>query len=126
MKRRVLVVEDNVDAAQTLMRLIRLMGHDVAYALDGLSALEAARRFRPQVILLDIGLPDFNGHNIARQIKWDPNLQRTRIIAITGRPLHEVRRKALDAGCEQVFAKPMDPQVLEELISAQAENRYDR
>ena len=117
MKRRVLVVEDNLDAVQSMTRLIRMMGHDVAYALDGLSALEAARRFRPQVILLDIGLPDFSGHNIARQLKWDPALQRTRIIAITGRPLQDIRQKALDAGCEDVFAKPMDPEVLERVIS---------
>ena len=117
MKRRVLVVEDNLDAVQSMTRLIRMMGHDVAYALDGLSALEAARRFRPQVILLDIGLPDFNGHNIARQLKWDPVLQRTRIIAITGQPLQDIRQKALDAGCEDVFAKPMDPEVLERVIS---------
>jgi CheY-like chemotaxis protein len=116
MKRRVLVVEDNLDAVQSMTRLIRMMGHDVAYAMDGLGALEAARRFRPQVILLDIGLPDFNGHNIARQLKWEPSLARTRIIAITGQPLHQIRQKALDAGCEDVFAKPMDPKVLEEVI----------
>jgi CheY-like chemotaxis protein len=117
MNRRVLVVEDNLDAVQSMTRLIRLMGHEVAYALDGLSALEAARRFRPQVILLDIGLPDFNGHNIARQLKWEPSLQRTRIFAITGRPLHAIRQKALDAGCEDVFAKPIAPEVLEKLIA---------
>ena len=75
-----------------------------------------ARRFRPHVILLDINLPDFSGYNIARQLKWDPNLQRTRIIAITGRPLPEIRQKALDAGCEQVFAKPIDPKLVEKLI----------
>lgn len=116
MNRRVLVVEDNSDAVQSMTRLIRMMGHDVAYAMDGLGALEAARRFRPHVILLDIGLPDFSGHNIARQLKWDPNLQRTRIIAITGRPLSEVRQKALDAGCEEVYAKPIHPEVLEQVI----------
>lgn len=115
---RVLVVEDNMDTVLSMTRLIRLMGHEVAYAMNGLGALEAARRFRPQVILLDINLPDFNGHNIARQLKWDPSLQRTRIIAITGRPLHEVRQKALDAGCEEVFAKPIDPRTLEQLIGA--------
>ena len=116
MKRRVLVVEDDLDAVQSMMRLIRMMGHDVAYAMDGLAALEAARRFRPQVILLDMGLPDFNGYNVARQLKWEPSLARTRIIAITGRPLHQIRQKALDAGCEEVFAKPMDPAVLERLL----------
>jgi CheY-like chemotaxis protein len=68
------------------------------------------------VILLDIGLPDFKGYNIARQLKWEPDLRNTRIIAITGRSMDEVRQKALEAGCEEVFAKPMDLTRLEEIL----------
>ncbi len=96
--------------------LIRMMGHEVQFAINGFAALDVARRFRPEVILLDIGLPDFKGYNIARQLKWEPDLMNTRIIAITGRSMDEVRQKAMDAGCEQVFAKPMDPAVLEKLL----------
>ena len=115
-KRRVLIVEDNLDSVHSMATLVKMMGHEVQFAINGLAALDVARRFRPEVILLDIGLPDFNGYNIAQQLKWEPDLAKARIIAITGRPMEEVRQKALDAGCEQVFAKPMDPAVLEKLL----------
>ena len=115
-KRRVLIVEDNLDAVHSMATLIKMMGHEVEFAINGFAALDVARRFRPEVILLDIGLPDFKGYNIARQLKWEPDLANTRIIAITGRSMDEVRQKALDAGCEQVFAKPMDPAKLEDLL----------
>lgn len=116
LKRRVLIVEDNLDAVHSMAVLIKMMGHEVEFAINGFAALDVARRFRPEVILLDIGLPDFKGYNIARQLKWEPDLANTRIIAITGRSMDEVRQKAIEAGCEQVFAKPMDPAKLEELL----------
>jgi CheY-like chemotaxis protein len=116
-KRRVLIVEDNLDAVHSMATLIKMMGHEVEFAINGFAALDIARRFRPQVILLDIGLPDFKGYNIAQQLKWEPDLAGTRIIAITGHSMAEVRQKALDAGCEEVFAKPMDPTLLEELLA---------
>lgn len=117
LKRRVLIVEDNLDAVHSMATLIKMMGYEVAFAINGFAALDVARRFRPEVILLDIGLPDFKGYNIARQLKWEPDLINTRIIAITGRSMEEVRQKAIEAGCEQVFAKPMDPAKLEELLA---------
>jgi CheY-like chemotaxis protein len=116
-KRRVLVVEDNLDSVHSMSTLLKMMGHQVEFAINGFAALDVARRFRPEVVLLDIGLPDFKGYDIARQLKWEPGFERTRIIALTGRPMDEVRQKALDAGCEQVFAKPIDPAVLEELLA---------
>ena len=115
--RRVLIVEDNLDSVHSMATLVRLMGHEVQFAINGFAALDIARRFRPEIILLDIALPDFKGYNIARQLKWEPDLQSTRIIAITGQPMDQVRQKALDAGCEEVFAKPIDPNVLEERLS---------
>jgi two-component system, sensor histidine kinase len=115
--RRVLIVEDNLDSVHTMATLVRMMGHEVQFAINGFAALDISRRFRPEVILLDIALPDFKGYNIARQLKWEPDLQSTRIIAITGQPMDQVRQKALDAGCEQVFAKPIDPIVLEQLLA---------
>jgi CheY-like chemotaxis protein len=116
-KRRVLVVEDNLDSVHSMATLLKMMGHQVEFAINGFAALDVARRFRPEVVLLDIGLPDFKGYDIARQLKWEPGFERTRLIALTGRPMDEVRQKALDAGCEQVFAKPIDPTVLEELLA---------
>jgi CheY-like chemotaxis protein len=112
----VLIVEDNLDAVHSMSVLLKMMGHEVEFAINGFAALDAVRRFRPEVILLDIGLPDFKGYNIARQLKWDEQLH-PRIIAITGRSMAEVRQKALEAGCEEVFAKPIDPATLEELLA---------
>jgi two-component system CheB/CheR fusion protein len=115
-KRRVLIVEDNLDSVHSMATLVKMMGHEVQFAINGFAALDVARRFRPEIILLDIALPDYKGYDIAQQLKWEPGLQETRIIAITGQPLDQVREKALDAGCEIIYAKPMDPAVLEELL----------
>ena len=116
-KRRILVVEDNLDSVHSMAMLLKSMGHEVQFAINGFAALHVARSFRPEVILLDIGLPDFKGDQIASQFKYEPGLQKARIIAITGLPLAEVEQRALHAGCEQVFAKPMDPAVLEKLLA---------
>src|SRR3981189_592090 len=90
-KRRVLVVEDNLDSVHSMGALLRMMRHEDEFATNGFAALDIARRFRPDIILLDIGLPDFKGDNIARQLKFEPGLEKTRMIAITGLPLDDVR-----------------------------------
>jgi CheY-like chemotaxis protein len=96
--------------------LIKMMGHDCRFAINGFAALEIAREFRPEVVLLDIGVPGLTGDEIARQLKWEPGFERTRFVAITALPIEAVRARALSAGCEQVFAKPIDPAKLEELL----------
>ena len=116
-KRRVLVVEDNLDSVHSMAMMLKMMGHDVQFAINGFAAIDAARRFKPEVILLDIGLPDFKGDEIARQFKFEPGLEKVRIIAITGLSMADVESRALDAGCEQVFAKPIDPATLERLLA---------
>ena len=115
-KRRVLVVEDNLDSVHSMAMLLKAMGHEVQFAINGFAAIDVARSFKPDVILLDIGLPDLKGDEIARQFKYEPGLERVRIIAITGLPLAEVEQRALKAGCERVYSKPMDPAALEKLI----------
>lgn len=115
-KRRVLVVEDNLDAVHSMAMLIKTMGHEVRFAINGFAALELAREFRPDVILLDIGLPDLQGCEIARQLKWEPGLEGTRMLAISGRSDQELRRQALEAGCEELLVKPLDPSVLEKIL----------
>lgn len=118
LKRRVLVVEDNLDSVHSMAMLLKTMGHDVRFAINGFAALELAREFKPDLILLDIGLPgDLKGHDIARQLKWEPGLEKTRMIAISGRAEPEARRIALESGCEDFMVKPIDPAVLEKLIS---------
>jgi two-component system CheB/CheR fusion protein len=113
---RVLVVEDNLDSVHSMAMLLKAMGHQVEFAINGFAAMDIARTFRPEVVLLDIGLPDCKGDNVARQLKWEPGLEKTRIIAITGLPQDEVRQRAMDAGCEALYAKPLDPEVLENLL----------
>jgi len=116
-KRRVLVVEDNLDSVHSMAMLVKMMGHEAQFAINGFAALEIARKFRPEVILLDIGLPDFNGCQIARQLKWESELKNTRIIAISALPEREYKKAALDAGCEEFYSKPIDPAKLEELLT---------
>lgn len=113
--RRVLVVEDNLDAVHSLAMLIRMMGHECQFAINGFAALQIAREFRPDVILLDIGLPDFKGYDIAKQLKWEPGLENVRIIALTALPEAD-RDRAIAAGCDEFYRKPLDPVLLEELL----------
>ena len=97
--------------------LLKVMGHDVEFAINGFAALDIARRFRPEFVLLDVSLPHLSGDKIARQLKYEPGLEKTRMIAITGLPLDLVSRLVLEAGCEAVYAKPIAPAVLEELLA---------
>src|SRR4051812_28737900 len=114
--RRVLVVEDDLDAVHSMAMLIKMMGHQCQFAINGFAALEIARQFRPDVILLDIGLPDFKGYEVAKQLKWEPGLEATHIIAITALPEAD-RQRALSAGCDEFYRKPLDPILLERLLS---------
>ena len=119
-KRRVLVVDDDLDTVHSMAMLIKMMGHECQFAINAFAAIDVARKFRPDVILLDIGLPDFKGHEIANQLKFEPGLERTRMIAISGLPVDDaLRQGALDAGCEEFYRKPLDPGVLEQLLSKQ-------
>jgi CheY-like chemotaxis protein len=115
--RRILVVEDNLDTVHTLARVLREMGHSVDYAINGYAAMELATRFKPDVILLDIGLPGMDGIELCRRLRADPGLQATRIFAVTGYAQAEMKDRALAAGCEQHFIKPLDPRALEKLLA---------
>jgi PAS domain S-box-containing protein len=117
-RRRVLVVEDNVDAAESVATLLRLFGHEVRTVYDGPSALEAARAFRPEVVVLDIGLPGMNGYEVARRLRAEPELQPVRIVALTGYGQSEDRRRAQEAGFDQHMTKPVDPAALRAFIAA--------
>jgi two-component system CheB/CheR fusion protein len=115
--RRVLVVDDNRDSASSLRTMLRLDGHEVELALDGASALEAARRLHPEVILLDIGLPDMDGYEVARALRGDAATDSALIIAITGYGREQDREKSARSGIDAHLTKPIDMDVLAELLA---------
>jgi PAS domain S-box-containing protein len=115
---RVLVVDDNVDAATSLALLLKLDGHDVKLAHDGPAALAAARSYAPQVILLDIGLPGMSGYEVARELRRDPAFAETMLIALTGYGQAEDRRKSKSAGFDHHLTKPIDDEALAAVFDA--------
>ncbi len=114
---RVLIVDDNVDAADTLADLIQLWGHGVRIAHDGPTALERAPEFRPEVVLLDIGLPGMDGFEVARRLREMPELRGSLLVAITGFGQPEDRRRTEQAGFARHLVKPMNPQELQSLLA---------
>ncbi|HKB37115.1 MAG TPA: PAS domain S-box protein, partial [Gemmataceae bacterium] len=114
--RRVLVVDDNVDAAESLAMLVRLWGHQVWMTHTGPEALTAAVEYRPEVLLLDIGLPGMNGYQIARELRQQPEFVRALIIAVTGYGQEDDLRRSAEAGFDHHLTKPVDPEQLQTLI----------
>ena len=108
MRRRVLIVDDNRDAADALALLLQHSGHDAFVAYDGLAAFAAAEKQRPNVMLLDIGLPGMSGHDVCRQIREQPWGSGIRMIALTGWGQDEDRRKSQEAGFDGHLVKPVD------------------
>ena len=106
--RRVLVIEDNVDAGFTLAEVLSLEGHEVRVARDGASGITLARALEPDVVLCDIGLPDVDGYEVARTLRRDDGLRSTRLVALTGYAQPEDQRRARDAGFDAHLGKPPD------------------
>jgi two-component system CheB/CheR fusion protein len=114
--KRVLIVEDNIDSARSFAYLISDMGHEVEYAINGYVALDMARRFKPEIVLLDIGLPGMSGFEVCEKLKREPGLEHTRVIAVTAFSRDEYRERSMAAGCELHIVKPVPVFVLEELL----------
>jgi CheY-like chemotaxis protein len=116
--RRVLIVEDNLDSVHILAELVKDIGHQVEFAINGYTAIAIALRFQPDFVLLDLGLPGMDGYEVCSVLKYQPGLERTRIIAVTayGRDEHRVRARA--AGCELHLLKPVSPQALFEVLES--------
>jgi len=115
---RILVADDNRDAAESMSTVLRLMGNEVRTVHDGLQAVEEAAAFRPDLVLLDIGMPRLNGYDAARRIRAERWGKSTLIVAMTGWGQDEDKRRASEAGFDRHFTKPVDPGDIEKLIAA--------
>jgi len=115
--RRVLVVDDNRDAAETLAGLLKLWGHEATVAHDGPSAIDMARRYRPDTILLDIGLPGMDGYEVARRLRAEGSAKRAFLAAITGYGGDSVLQQSEEAGFDCHLIKPVDPDTLRDLLA---------
>ncbi len=115
--RRVLIVDDSADTAESLAELIRSWGHEVAIAQDGPTALEIVTRFHPDIALLDIGLPEMNGYEVARRLRQIPGMGTARLVAITGYASQQDRKAARQAGFDLHLTKPVDPVRFKKLLA---------
>ena len=115
---KVLVIEDNVDAAGSLSEVLELLGHRVAVAYDGKAGVEKAREFRPEVVMCDIGLPaEMDGYAVARALRSDPANATAFLVALTGYALPEDQRRALEAGFDLHLAKPPSLDQIEKVLA---------
>ena len=117
-RRRILVVDDNADAAESLAALLSISGHETRMAHDGPEALQQAERFHPDIVFLDIGMPTLDGHETAKLIRKQPWGKDMVLVALTGWGQHEDRRRSKDAGFNHHLVKPADPQVVEKLLES--------
>jgi PAS domain S-box-containing protein len=116
--RRILIVDDNKDSAESLAMLLRIIGHEVVAAYDGEQAIEAARATRPDVVLLDIGMPKLNGYETCRRIREEPWGREIFFIAVTGWGQEEDRRRTEEAGFDRHMVKPVDSALLMNLLAS--------
>jgi len=116
-RRRILVVDDHIDAGQGLAMLLRQLGHDVQVAHDGNAALEAVRLNRPQLVLLDLSMPGVDGCSVVTRLKSDPQFARVRFVAVTGSDSDEARRRCRHAGFDDHLVKPVALATLREVLA---------
>jgi two-component system CheB/CheR fusion protein len=115
--RRVLVIEDNLDALESMRDVLRLGGHAVEVALDGMRGLDLAQTFRPEIVFCDIGLPGMNGYAVARAFRAAPALRNVYLVALSGYSQQRAVQQALAAGFDRHVAKPVTLAFLEQLLS---------
>jgi DNA-binding response OmpR family regulator len=115
--RKVLVVDDNADAAQSLAVLLRLRGHEVQVALGGAEALQMVNVNLPELVFLDIGMPDIDGYEVARRLRSQLNSGVT-LVALTGWGTEQDRRRSREAGFDHHLTKPVDLAAVEAVIAA--------
>ncbi|HVR97578.1 MAG TPA: response regulator, partial [Thermoanaerobaculia bacterium] len=116
-RRRILVVDDNRDSADSLTMMLKLLGHEVATAYNGLQAVEMAESFQPDVALLDLGMPGLNGYDAARRIRQQTERHDVVLVALTGWGQEEDKRRSQEAGFDAHIVKPVDLAALEKLLA---------
>ena len=114
---RVLVVDDNLDSAGMMETYLQMIGHEVEVAHEGLAALERAATFAPDVVLLDLRLPDLDGFELARRLRARPEAPAVTLVAISGLGDEETRRQAHTCGIREFFVKPVDLVALEAFLA---------
>ena len=117
--RKILVIEDNPDAAATMRDFLELSGHEVELAISGTDGVQAARALHPEVVLCDLGLPGMTGFEVAAALRQDPATASAKLIAVTGYGREEDRRKSKEAGFDLHLTKPVDPVQLRRLLREQ-------
>ena len=117
MSLHVLVVEDNRDGADMLKLMLELMGYDVAVAHNGLEGVRLAKRFHPDAVICDIGLPGLNGWEVARELRRNPVSAHTKLIAVSGYGTDEDRLRSQEAGFDCHLVKPAEPETLQKYLS---------
>jgi len=118
---RILVVDDSKDGADSLSVVLQMMGANSRAAYDGPSALALIESFAPTTVLLDIGMPDMDGHEVARRIRADPGLAGIRLIALTGWGADSDRRRTQESGFDEHWVKPVEPEKLMSLVNRPAQ-----
>jgi len=113
---RVLVVDDNADGAESVGRLLEVMGHEARVARDGTEALTTIESFKPEIVLLDIGLPGLSGYEVARRIREQPGGTAMVLVALTGWGQAEDRRRSREAGLDLHWVKPVNARALAKLL----------
>jgi signal transduction histidine kinase/response regulator RpfG family c-di-GMP phosphodiesterase len=116
--KRILVVDDNIDGARTLSRLLKAWGHDVFVAYDGPTAIETARSQQPDVVVLDIGLPGMDGYQVAQRLREQPRMTQAMLLAVTGYGRSEDLLRSREVGISHHLIKPVDPEALKKLLDA--------
>jgi CheY-like chemotaxis protein len=117
-RKRILIVDDNLDSSEMMCALLEEFGHVLRVAADGPSALDAAREFHPDLVFLDIGLPGLNGFEVARRMREIPESATIPIFAVSGYAREADRQRALESGFSDLFAKPVDPERIRKAAEA--------